>query len=166
VEGYLLDTNILSVLMMPQHPKYAAVQNAVGSLDVSAPKYVSVIAIGELTFGQRLISVFTGQSPKVLAEKIKRAQTYPLLDVTKHTAAEYGELKTILAKVHFASLQDKRPRWLENWVDKVTGQVLQVDENDLWMCAQARERNLVFVTTDAKMDRVSKADSTVRLQFV
>jgi predicted nucleic acid-binding protein len=55
---------------------------------------------------------------------------------------------------------------LENWVDQATGQRLQVDENDLWMCAQARERNLVMLTADRKMDRIARADPLVRLSLV
>ena len=98
---------------------------------------------------------------------VEKAQGYPLLDITRHTAAEYAELKAILATTYLAkALKKERPRWLENWVDKATGQTLQVDENDLWMCAQARERNLILITADAKMERVSNADPSVRLQFI
>jgi predicted nucleic acid-binding protein len=90
-----------------------------------------------------------------------------LLDVTRHTANEYAILKANLAKTYLAkALRRDRPRWLENWVDRATGQVLQVDENDLWMCAQARERNLVLITADAKMGRITKADSLVRLHII
>jgi predicted nucleic acid-binding protein len=87
--------------------------------------------------------------------------------VTRHTAAEYAELKANLANTYLAKLLRRdRPRWVENWIDKATGQALQVDENDLWMCAQARERQLVMITADAKMERVSRADASVRLQII
>ena len=86
-----------------------------------------------------------------------------MLGLTKHTAEEYGELKALLAKTYLRNaLRKDRPRWLEEWVDKATGQKLQVDENDLWMCAQARERNLVLITTDRKISRISQADPTVQ----
>ena len=166
MDGYLLDTYILSILLDPAHPKQLLVSNAIASLDPTAPKYLSVVALGELIYGERLIFVFTSKSPRNLAAKIQQAQTYPLLNVTKHTAAEYGELKSILANAYFTNLQNRRPRWLENWIDQVSGQMLQVDENDLWMCAQARERNLVFVSTDAKMLRVSSADPSIQLHII
>lgn len=90
-----------------------------------------------------------------------------MLDVTRYTADEYAILKANLATTYLAKVfRRDRPRWLENWVDKATGQALQVDENDLWMCAQARERNLVLITADAKMERISKADSSVRLRII
>jgi predicted nucleic acid-binding protein len=40
------------------------------------------------------------------------------------------------------------PRWVEGWTDRVTAQLLQIDENDLWIAAQAVERNYVVVTSD------------------
>jgi hypothetical protein len=76
-------------------------------------------------------------------------------------------LKANLATTYLSKLfRRDRPRWLENWVDKATGQALQVDENDLWMCALARERDLVLITADAKMERITKADSSVRLLII
>ena len=56
-----------------------------------------------------------------------------------------------------------RPRRVVDWVDKATGKKLHVDENDLWICAQAKERDLVFLTADRKIhERVSDADPCVR----
>jgi predicted nucleic acid-binding protein len=60
-------------------------------------------------------------------------------------------------------LRKDRPRYIEEWVDKATGQKLGIDENDLWMCAQAKERNLVLVTADGRMKRIPNADPEVRL---
>ena len=90
-----------------------------------------------------MVEAFAGSTPARLTLIISRAQSYAPLEITRHTAAEYGELKANLAKLYIAkAFARDRPRWLENWVDQATGQRLQVDENDLWMCAQARERNL------------------------
>jgi predicted nucleic acid-binding protein len=76
-------------------------------------------------------------------------------------------LKTALAKTYLTKLFKRdRPRWLENWVDKSTGQTLQVDENDLWICAQARERDLIVVTADSRIDRISNADLSLRLLVI
>ena len=165
MEGYLLETSTLTTLLNPNHPKHMAAKVAISDLDPAAPRYVSVIAIAELMFGQRLIEAVVGASP-ALEAKIAEAQRHALLDVTRHTAAEYAALKTNLANMYLAKLLRKeRPRWVEDWIDKATGQTLQVDENDLWMCAQARERGLVMITADAKLDRVSRADPRVRLEI-
>src|SRR3546814_6707084 len=97
------------------------------------------------------------------------AQAYAVLDVAHHTSAAYAELKTNLAKRYLvkASRRD-RPRWLEEWVDKTTGQRLQVDENDLWMCAQVKERDLILVTADDHMrseEHTSELQSLMRISY-
>ncbi len=167
MDGYLLDTNTLSALLDPSHRKHVDTVAAVTSLDPAAPKFVSVVALAELQFGKLLIEAFAGSTPAHLASIISRAQTYAPLEITRHTAAEYGELKAKLAKLYLAkAFRRDRPRWLENWVDQATGQRLQVDENDLWMCAQARERNLIMLTVDRKMDRIERADPLVRISFI
>lgn len=167
MDGYLFDTNTLSALLDPSHTKHTDATAAIASLDSAAPKFVSVLALAELQFGKLLIEAFAGSASAALSSIISRAQTYAPLEITRHTAAEYGELKANLAKLYLArAFRRDRPRWLENWVDHATGQRLQVDENDLWMCAQARERNLVMLTADRKMDRIARADRLVRLSFI
>ena len=166
MDGYLLDTNTLSILLDPSHPKQADATRAIAALDPAAPKFVSVIALAELQFGRMLIETFAGPVP-ALGSILSRAQGYgAILEITRHTAAEYGELKANLAKLYLAKAFGRsRPRWLENWVDLATGQTLQVDENDLWISAQAREHNLVLLTGDRKIDRISRADPLVRLSL-
>ena len=71
---------------------------------------------------------------------------HAVLEITRHTSAAYAELKAKLASKYLVkALRQNRPRWVEDWIDKATGKKLQVDENDLWICAQAKEceRNLV-----------------------
>lgn len=167
LEGYLFETSMLSALLDSRHAKHADAKAVVAALESASPKYVSVVALAELKFGQRLIEAFTGTSPEYLSAILSEANRHALLEITRHTAAEYAELKANLAKTYLdKALRRDRPRWVENWVDKATGQALQVDENDLWMCAQARERDLIMITADAKMDRVSKADARVKLQII
>lgn len=49
----------------------------------------------------------------------------------------------------------------------MTEENLQIDENDLWICAQAREHNLTIITTDKKMvKRMSKADPALKFRLV
>jgi len=59
-----------------------------------------------------------------------------------------------------------RPRWIEEWVDKATGQKLQVDENDLWLCAQAKERNLILLTADKKINRIKAVVPAIRIETI
>jgi predicted nucleic acid-binding protein len=45
----------------------------------------------------------------------------------------------------------------------VTSQELGIQENDLWMAAQALEYNLVFVTND-KMERIREVCADLQLE--
>ena len=96
----------------------------------------------------------------------RKAATHPLRDVTRHTAAVYADIKTTLVRTYIANAAAKRPRWIEDWVDKASGKKLQIDENDLWMCAQVKERDFLVCTADRRMRRISNADPDVRLHIL
>lgn len=49
-------------------------------------------------------------------------------------------------------------------MDAATGRQLQIDENDLWICAQARERDLTLVTLDGDFQIFASVDPQVRIQ--
>ena len=164
MDGYLLETSVLSALLDPRHSRHDDAYRVVGSLTLESPKFVSVVALGELTFGLHLIKIFERRVPKTLEAVVEVARSHSILEITRHTATSYGELKAILAEKYLAKANRRgRRRYLEDWVDKNTGQILQIDENDLWMCAQARERNLVLVTADNRIARIARADSALRL---
>jgi predicted nucleic acid-binding protein len=134
----------------------------VSALDPGSPKYISTVALGEIRFGVALAG-----NPPALQALVRDLEQFSPLEVSVHTSMEYGTLKEAMAR-HFLHklLRRDRPRWLEDWVDRYTGKKLQVDDNDLWMCAQARERSLILLTTDAKMLRISSADPAVRILVI
>jgi predicted nucleic acid-binding protein len=167
VDGYLLETSALSALLDPQHPKHAIVESTIVGFPSDAPVYVSSIALAELAFGVKLYEACKGALPKA-AGLLAGSNSYPRVDVTRHTSLEYAELKKNVA-VKYLTVplsKDDRKRWIENWVDKNSGQVLQIDENDLWQCAQARERNLILVTIDGRMKRIFDADAILKLLII
>jgi tRNA(fMet)-specific endonuclease VapC len=168
VDGYLLDTCAVTALLDAQHPNHAVVRVAVETIEQGAPRYVSCVTLAEIRFGALLDEASTGKTSPRTAQILKDLHGYPVLEITRHTAGEYGELRTNIAVAYLATyLRANRPRWIENWKDRATGERLQIDENDVWICAQARERNLVLITTDKKMtDVIAKADPTVRLKLV
>jgi predicted nucleic acid-binding protein len=94
-------------------------------------------------------------------------RAYGVLEVGHYTSAAYAELKTNLAKRYLLKANHRnRPRWLEEWPLNNRGQRLQVDENDLWLCAQAKERALTLLTADSGMQRIADADAEVTLLLV
>jgi predicted nucleic acid-binding protein len=167
VDGYLLETSALSSLLDSQHDKHVAVTAAIAAFDPDSPVYVSSIALAEIMFGIRLYESCKGPLQKAVAI-LAGAKSYKIVDVTKHTSDEYAELRKNVATTYLREPLNRndRKRWIENWVDKTTSQVLQIDENDLWQCAQARERNLVLVTIDGRMERISKADTALKLLVI
>jgi tRNA(fMet)-specific endonuclease VapC len=83
--------------------------------------------------------------------------------VEHHTADEYAQLKSNLA-VYYLPNQTKqfRTKYIEDWIDQFTGKALGIDDNDLWICAQARELNLTVIADD-KMNRIKGADPLVKI---
>jgi predicted nucleic acid-binding protein len=167
VDAFLLDTTILSIYLDPAHQFHAEKSRALDALPAAAPRYISAVALGELTFGADLAAAVGKGDVPALREMIRKARVYAVLDLTHHTAAAYADLKSKMAAKYLAKpLRRDRPKYVEDWVDQATSKVLGVDENDLWMCAQAKERGLVFVTTDRRMKRIEDADSDARLLIV
>jgi predicted nucleic acid-binding protein len=166
VESYLLDTSALSPLVDPGHLRHTVASAVVAALG-AAPIYVSVVALAEMRYGIQLYEMSTGGSLPNAAAMTASAQQFPRMDISRHTATEYAELKSILA-VHYLPnvTRQFRKRYVEDWIDQFTGKALRIDDNDLWICAQARETNLTVIAGDRRMDVIRKADPTVKLHFI
>ena len=83
-------------------------------------------------------------------------------------ASGAGAVVHSLFDVCFVRCLSTRARFSRGGVaipEEATGRKLQVDENDLWICAQAKERDLIVVTADRWMKRISDADCEVRLHI-
>jgi predicted nucleic acid-binding protein len=167
VDAYLLDTSILSAYLDPNHQFHNAKRMSVDALPATSARYISVIALAELTFGVELaLAMGRGDMP-ALRKMLVDARAYGMLEVSHHTATAYAELKSKMGAKYLAkALRRDRPKYVEDWVDQATGRALGVDENDLWMCAQAKERGLVFVTGDGKIQRIADADPDVRILVI
>lgn len=169
MDTYLFDTNVISALLKADHPRHLDVETAIGGLDPDSRKYISAVTLGELEFGFELAKG-NGLAISLLQSVIADARKRMLYDVTHHTAKCYGEIKTAVA----LKFQPRRarvgkgglPRWPTQWTDEFSGERLQVDENDLWIAAQALERNLVLFTTDKGMERISEAVPRLRIRQI
>jgi predicted nucleic acid-binding protein len=146
MDTYLLDTNLVSVLYDARRPNHKAVRQAVAALDPLAPQLISVITIGELRFGLAL-SRAAGQPLKHIEACIEKAEEHPLAEIGRYTGEAFAYVKSSVA-LQRLNVRRRIPRWVEGWTDRITGQLLQIDENDLWLAAQAVERNFVVVTSD------------------
>ncbi|NTJ06925.1 PIN domain-containing protein [Rhizobium lusitanum] len=167
MDAYLLDTTVLSIYLDPNHPHHVSKSQSLAALPTNSPRFISAVALAELGFGTSLAALLGKGNMANLNAILVQARGFAVLDVTHHTASAYAEVKSKIAHKYLAkTLRKDRPKYIEEWVDKATGQKLAIDENDLWMCAQAKERDLVFVTADARMRRIPEADPEVRLLIV
>lgn len=168
IEGYLLDTCAVSAYWDAGHPCHSAIKAEIDDISDGAPRFISRITLAEIEFGILLDEAATGTKSARAAAILANAQGYPIREITRHTAQEYAELRKKIAVAYLAKLvRSNRPRWIEQWVDRATGERLQIDENDLWICAQAREVNLILITTDKKMvTRISPVDASLLFKLV
>ena len=150
---FLLDTCIWSYWFNPKRQQHANVKRHLQKLPPDAVLGISIITWGEVVYGHKV------QSPKqqpVQAEYFrfiqgKGAKTF---DIDMHTANKYGELRALLFDRYPPKGKRKSNLRPEQAVDPVTSRELGIQENDLWITAQAATFNLTLVTNDQKMKRI------------
>ena len=84
-----------------------------------------------------------------------QTQLPDILDVRKTTRIYYGQIRACLFE-KYAPQRGRKGLRPEQLVDPVTAKTLEVQENDIWIAAQALEYNLVLVTHD-RMTRLREA---------
>lgn len=150
---YLLDTSLLSRLIDDTHAGHESAKAWESSLSVASRKIISVVAIAELRFGLELAMAANRRVVLPRLENIIRlAEQHTPLEVTRATAYEYARLKSAVVKKYMPKRLSHRASagWgnPEAWIDEFTGRCLGTQENDLWQCAQAVERDLILASCD------------------
>lgn len=170
VIDYLLDTSLLSRLLDIDHKDHGAATAWEQALPAESRKVISVVALAELRFGLELAKRANRVAvlPR-LEEILRRAEQHDPLPTTRTTGYEYAVLKANLVQARMPKklAHAGKARWgnPETWLDEYTGQALGTQENDLWQCAQAVERNLVLATSDKGVQAIAAA-SAGTLQFI
>jgi tRNA(fMet)-specific endonuclease VapC len=164
VNAYLFDASVLSARLNEDHVYHASASAVIDALPFESLKLVSVITLGEIDYGIRLAEQL-GAIKRLdeFRQRLDVIRRYTPLDLTHHTSEAYAELKARIASHVYKRPNRKLPRWIEDWIDLGSGKGLQIDENDLWICAQAKERDLILVTTDTDLRTISSYDSEVRV---
>jgi hypothetical protein len=120
--GWLVDTSI-----------WIAVEHGtLGAADIHAitrqePVYLSPVNIAEMQFGLELLR--SGAQKQKAVAALRRLQRKPQLRITVETAAVFGSLAAKLRKA---------------------GRDPHVRVNDLWLAAQAVQRNFKLLTSNAR----------------
>lgn len=146
MDGYLLDTNVVCLALLPQRTGHSVVASNVNKLvEAQNPVFVSAITLGEIAYGVTL----TPNKPELTGFWQEITTSFQnVLDVTGSTADHYADLRARLFE-KFSPKKGKARKRPEELLDPSTGKSLGIQENDLWLVAQAREFNLTFVSNDA-----------------
>ena len=154
MKGYLLDTNIIEFWFNSKRAEHEAVRDRIATLPAETPLATSAVVIGEIRYGTL---VAPKEQQVGLSEFVEfvRKQLPTVWEISRSTAATYGELRARLFEKYAPKDKKKQGLRPEQLIDPETSLQLGIQENDLWIAAQAVERNLVLATND-RMMRISE----------
>ena len=162
MRDFLLDTQTLRYWYDEECMQHAAVIDNIELLKKKArplehkPRlWVSVLTLGEIEFGHR---VQTGDFTKkqeafnqFVHQELRLHQ-----EVTDDAVTAYGEIRSRLFNKYAPGAKRKPKMRPQQLTDPITALALTIQENDLWLCAQAVGHGMVLVTND-KMDAIRNA---------
>ena len=169
---FLLDTSALSALMNQDHALHAkAVAFKDHHVGQEQRLFVCVISLAEMQFGLNMYEARTPPPSKtdldVVRKRIQAAASLSdPLEVTRHVAIKHGRLRSKWAwklaprKAAQGKLKGAHP---EHWSDDWPANKLQITENDIWIAAMAITHDLTLVTCDKDFDKLTKADSNLKI---
>ncbi len=171
MRDFLLDTQTIRYWHDTKCQQHAAVVKNVARLGTLAESLehkprllVSVVTLGEIEFGHR-VALSPNPAARAAYLKFVNEELPESLEVTKDAAAAYGELRARLFN-KYAPGEKRKPRMLpEQLTDPATAKELGIQENDLWLCAQAIAHGFVLVTND-RMTRLREVASGMSLPLL
>ncbi|MFL6232315.1 MAG: PIN domain-containing protein [Thermoanaerobaculia bacterium] len=147
MRGYLLDTNIISYWFDEQSLQNRSIVERIRDLPGETPLRISAISLGEIEFGFRVRreedAEFERELRRFLQEKLPT-----VLDVTSTTRTYYGSIRASLFDRYTPRRKLNKQLRLGQLTDPVSELELGIQENDVWIAAQAIEYNLVLVSND------------------
>lgn len=163
--GVLIDTSVLSALYHEDHCDHEKAKALTVEIEPDDIAFVSVITMAEIDYGVRLAEQHKSKHVADMRDRADKIREHARLDVTHHTGISYAKMKSALAQKTLKIKDGKKlPPFTEDWIDKATGRQLHVGENDLWICAQALERDFILLSLDKHFLNVAKAVPELRLR--
>ena len=160
MDGYLLDTNIISVLANPRNSRHTDFMQKVQRLEHI---WLPVVAIAEIEFGMAKAD----KLDETQRDEIRRFfREYPQhLGIGDNTVEPYALLRAQLWTMH-ASRQTRghKEKLPEELFDRVTGKHLGIDERDLFIASVAAENGLILATNDSNAGMKRIAEAAQKLQ--
>ena len=157
INGYLLDTNIISYLAKPKSPQHKNVKAHLSKRDKDEPLMLPVIAIAEIEFG-------IARAGRKLSDELRDVlrkffESYPLhLGIDDNTVEPYSLVRAELWR------KSKGGKVPEDRFERFTGKQLGIDERDLLIASVAIQYGLVLVTADRKMKPIIDAARELEMQ--
>lgn len=152
MKGYLLDSNAISRWFSGNEKVKARAEAASPNDQIRT----SVVTLGELRFGHERTAT-TDQERRDEYERWFKEKFPDPLEVTKHTTEFYGILRAKVFEMFPPLGQNENHP--ERCYDRVNACELGIDENDLWLAAQAIERGFILVTNDRMKPIKAAADA-------
>ncbi len=148
MEGYLLDNNVISILMRPKDPRYSLVKTRFDGLGTS-PVYLPVIAIAEIEYGMAKADKPDEQQRNAVRRFFA---DYPIhLSVDDNTVQPYSLIRAQLWRDCATKIGSRHKEKLpEELMCRESGKLLGIDERDLLIASVAAQYNLVLATCDHK----------------
>ena len=153
MRDFLLDTQTIRYWYDEECPQHAAVSDnwkswiqQSESLEHQPRLLVSVVTLGEVEFGHR-VQVGDSATQEAYLQFIR--EKFPVtLELLQDAVTAYGQIRSRLFN-KYAPGEKRKPKIRpEQLVDPETSLNLQIQENDLWLCAQAVAHGMVLVTND------------------
>jgi len=142
----------------------AALRQLAAPLDMKPKLLVSVVSLGEIEYGHR-VALSKDITAQTAYTKFVQEELPELLEVSKDAAIAYGELRAGLFNM-YAPGDKRKPKMLpEQLVDPVTARELGIQENDLWICAQAIAHGMVLVSND-RMTRIKEVAKNINMLLI
>ncbi len=153
---YLLDTNILAYWYDTARSEHMNVIKRINAIKQPDPitryvprLYISVVTLGEIEYGHR-VAPSPDTANQAEYTRFVREQCPEALEMTNDVAEQYGELRAWLFNNFGPKAKKSKVKRAEELVNPTTGKELGIDENDIWIAAQARTHNFVLVTHDSR----------------
>jgi predicted nucleic acid-binding protein len=169
VRDFLLDTQTIRYWYDANCQQNAAVVGNVTALRLLAASLehkprllVSVVTLGEIEYGHRY-----SPTPDTIVQqaylKFVNSELPDYLEITKDATVAYGELRSRLFNKFAPPEKRKKLKLPEQLTDPATAKELGIQENDLWLCAQAIAHQMVLVTND-RMTRLRDVAADMSLR--
>jgi tRNA(fMet)-specific endonuclease VapC len=147
IDGYLLDTNAASILWDKRHRNYPQIRAFLKNV-VSSPVLISTVVLAEVEYGLKIAPKMDMNKQNDVRNEMAKFSL--VLDIDRHTITPYSDLRSELFKKYSPKKRRGKltAKWPEDLVDRTTAKELGVQENDIWIAAQAIQYNLILVTED------------------